>query len=111
MSLNSNLSKNLRAIQICRKKSLKDFADELCIARSSLQTILDGNCNLRMDTITQIAQSLDADPLLLLQDPLSPEQLSRSELLLSSIDTYCRLSKEDQEKALQLFDQLMRLLG
>lgn len=110
MSLSKNLSENLKAIRKSRKQSITEFADELCIARSSLQTILSGDSNLRMDTVNHIASKLNTDALTLLQDSFSSKQLSTATLLLDSLDSYQKLSEEDRQKAAELFHQLILLL-
>lgn len=110
MSLNKNLSKNLNAIRRSRALSITDFAEELCIARSSLQNILNGNCNLRMDTVCQIASHLDTDSLTLLKEHYTTEQYAIATLILDALDTYIKLSVEDRTEASRLFHKLIMLL-
>lgn len=110
MSLSNNLSKNLNTIRENRNLSITDFADELCIARSSLQNILKGDCNLRMDTVNQISSQLNVDPLTLLQDPHTADQQDIAVLLLNCIEVFHRLPYQDRVKATELFVSLITLL-
>lgn len=110
MSLSHNFSENIKAIRISRKLSIAEFAEELCVAKSSIQTILRGKCNVRMDTVNHIASQLDIEPLALLQEPYTPNQLSGASVLLGSIKTYQQLSAEDRKKADAIFHDLIMLL-
>jgi transcriptional regulator with XRE-family HTH domain len=110
MSLNTNLSKNLNAIRRSRSLSISDFAQELCIARSSLQNILNGTCNLRMDTINHIASSLDTDSLTLLKDQYSSDQYAIAMVTLDALEAFQKLSYEDRAEASGLFHRLIMLL-
>lgn len=110
MSLNNNLSANLNAIRRSRSLSISEFAEELCIARSSLQNILNGNCNLRMDTVSQIASRLDTDSLTLLKKQYSSDQYAIAILILDALDVYRKLSQEDRKEVSRLFHRLITLL-
>lgn len=66
MDLQKYFSDNMNTLHQIHDKTLAEFAEELCISRSSLQKILKGTCNPRLDTIQQIAAQLDLDPLALL---------------------------------------------
>lgn len=59
MKIQQNIKHNLRLAMSQRNLSLTEFADELGIARSSLQCYLEGTSNPRADTIQLIAQKLD----------------------------------------------------
>lgn len=69
MGLQHNLAAHLQEIRAARKLSLSEFSAELGIARSSLQSILRGASNPRMDTVELIAQSLGVEPTALLSEP------------------------------------------
>lgn len=69
MGLQHNLAAHLLEIRTARKLSLSEFSAELGIARSSLQSILRGASNPRMDTVEVIAQSLGVAPIALLSEP------------------------------------------
>lgn len=59
MKIQQNIKHNLRFVMAERKITLAEFADELGIARSSLQCYLDGTSNPRADTIQLLAEKLD----------------------------------------------------
>ena len=55
MVLQKNLSAAMKVIRAARKQSITEFSEDLGIARSSLQDILNGTGNPRMDTVEYIA--------------------------------------------------------
>ena len=110
MKINKNLARNLRTFREISGKSITDFADELGISKSSLQNICSGNCNLRMDTITQIAESLGIDPMALLLDSYSTNQFAMARSILGTLDAYLNLPEEERDQAVQLFQQLVMRL-
>lgn len=75
MRLQDILAQRLREIRQARGLTIQQFAEELAIARSSLQSILRGNSNPRIDTVELIAQNLHMTPAELLSEPKrSPEE-------------------------------------
>lgn len=68
MDLQQHFSDNMNKLHQIHDKTLEEFAKELCISRSSLQQILRGPCNPRLDTVEQIAAHLGIEPLALLSD-------------------------------------------
>ena len=59
MKIQQNIKHNLRLAMAEKNVSLTEFADELGIARSSLQRYLDGISNPRTDTLQLIAEKLN----------------------------------------------------
>ena len=91
MAMCKNLADRLNEIRKSRNLSISEFAEELGIARSSLQSLLNGTGNPRADTIEYIANQLGTDPVWLLsaqQDlsglpsPIVPHQLTQMQILL-----------------------------
>ena len=91
MAMCKNLADRLNAIRKERNLSITEFSEELGIARSSLQSLLNGTGNPRTDTIEYIANQLGTDPVWLLsaqQDssgfpsPITPHQLTQTQILL-----------------------------
>lgn len=68
MSLRENLAHSMNIIRTARQLSICEFSEELYIARSTMQDILSGTGNPRMDTVEHIAEQLRIDPLALLCD-------------------------------------------
>lgn len=61
MAICKTLGKNLNRVRLDRGLSITEFSEELGIARSSLQSILNGTGNPRSDTIEHIAGRLCTD--------------------------------------------------
>ncbi|MCI8645514.1 MAG: helix-turn-helix transcriptional regulator [Firmicutes bacterium] len=102
MNLQKNFSNNMNVIHGSHSKTLTEFAEELCISRSSLQDILRGNCNPRIDTVEQIARQLGMDPLDLLSYPDSGK--------LAPIYGLSELSEEDSVELAAHFYAIVRIL-
>ena len=75
MKIQQNIKHYLRFAMAKRNLSLTEFADELGIARSSLQCYFEGTSNPRADTIHLIAEKLDI-PLHTLTADFSHENLT-----------------------------------
>lgn len=69
MSLSSNFSKNLSSMRKGCNSTLTEFADEISVSRSYLQSALKGSCNPTLDTVEHIAEKLQVSPDLLLSLP------------------------------------------
>lgn len=111
MTLQKNLSNIMNAIRRSRDQSLTTFAKELDISRSSLQEILNGTGNPRMDTIEHIANQLDMDPLALLSCSYTEEQLEVAMPLLKITDTLSGLSEKKRHEFIVLFQDLLHLIA
>lgn len=109
-NLKQNLSANLKAIRLAQKKSMVDFAEQLGIARSTLQDIENGQCNTRLDTIEVISQSLKLDPSFLLSPSETPGQFTMSYALFQELTAFIRLSKSEQQELLRCFKRIVELL-
>ncbi len=69
MAMCDNLAHWLNKIRRQRGLSVSEFANELEIARSSLQSMLNGTANPRANTIEHIAGKLSVNPISLLSHP------------------------------------------
>lgn len=107
MSLQKNLSDSMTAIHANRRQTLTAFAKELGISRSSLQEILKGNGNPRIDTIEQIASQLRIDPLELLAS--SEDQLKIMLPLSQFLDVICDLPDDKKQELLSAFNSIVGL--
>lgn len=110
MTLQKNLSTIMNTIRNNRDQTLTEFANELGISRSSLQEILNGNGNPRMDTVEHLANKLDMDPLALLSCSYSEQQLFTAVPLLQIGGSIMHLPEEKKRKFIELFHQMMLLL-
>ena len=109
MSLQKNLSDSLNAIHTSRHQTLTAFAEELGISRSSLQEILKGNGNPRIDTIEQIAKQLHVDPLELLSS--SEDELKVTVPLSQLIGAASHLSDEKKKELLCAFNSIVMMFS
>ena len=75
MEIQENMASVIRAFKDLHKKSLDEFADELGISRSALQEYLSGNGNPNLNTLKQIASSLNIDVTFLITGSFSDSQL------------------------------------
>ena len=110
-SLNENLSRNLRMIYALRRETQKinlaEFSNELRIGHTTLQNILRQKCNLTLDTVEMIAESLGLSPLQLLADQYPETDLTRGVLLLEVTGMCCGLPPEKRRRVAM---QICRLL-
>ena len=101
----------MNALRISRRQSIAEFSEELGISRSSMQELLKGNGNPRMDTIEHIAARLQIDPAALLSCSFSQGQTETALLLLQVIDTFSGLSDEKRKRAAALLHELILIIG
>lgn len=109
MSLQKNLSNNMKDIRYNHGYSLTEFSTELAISRSSLQRILDGTSNPRMDTVEHIAKKLNMDPLSLLSHKGSKE-LQVAMPLLEVTDNLYGMPDVKKPRFLEMFQALVLYL-
>lgn len=111
MTLQQNLSNSMNIIRSSKKQSITEFSEEIGIARSEMQKILNGTCNLRMDTLEHIADQLQIDSAALISS--SPYNLHFDFLLsvLQKFEFFSKLSEEKQRKFVDLLDQLLLLIS
>ncbi|MCQ4637161.1 helix-turn-helix domain-containing protein [Anaerovorax odorimutans] len=111
MTLQKNLATIMNAIRDTRDQTLTEFAKELDISRSSLQKILDGKGNPRIDTVEHLARHLDMEPLSLLSCSYMEEQLHVAIPLLQIGDEILKLPKDKRLQFVELFHKIMLLLA
>lgn len=69
MTIKNNIAAKMKAIMAEKDATVVEFAQELGIARSSLQEYLKETSNPRTDTIELIAEKLEISPAELISDP------------------------------------------
>lgn len=97
MDIKRNLSNCLRAMYESREGSLQEFADELNIPRSTLQSIL-AEGNTTMETLMRISESTGIPPELLLADDSLPGKLGVARWLLRGLNRFDTLEAPKQQK-------------
>ncbi len=109
MQLQKNLAISLGQIRAQKGGSVSDFSEQLGIARSSLQMLLQGRGNPRLDTVEYIAEKLQVNPAVLLCGCDVQEQVLALEYLLRTINSVSRLSEERQRQLAILLRELLSL--
>ena len=97
MDIKRNLSNCLRAMYESREGSLQEFADELNIPRSTLQSVL-AEGNTTMETLMRISESTGIPPDLLLADDSLPGKLGVARWLLRGLNRFDALEAPKQQK-------------
>lgn len=106
--LMKNLANNLKALRLASGKTLDEFSEELCIARSTLQELEAGRSNSRMDTVQIIADKLELPAIVLLSP--SFEQLTPALFLFRQLESFLELSPKEQKEVTEAFHTIIRLL-
>ena len=109
MEIQKNLSQVIRAYQHASRKSLKEFADELDISRSSLQEYLAGTGNPSAATIDHLAKKLDVDVTFLVSGIYSEDITAILLKLLDMMDLLADLSQEQRTRFATLPNQMLLL--
>ncbi len=109
--LQKNLSAAMKVIRASRNQSITEFSEDLGIARSSLQDILNGTGNPRMDTVEYIASQLQVSPITLLSGSFEDEQLQTALLLIQTIDAVSKLTDSQRLEFAELFQKMILLLN
>ena len=96
MDIKRNLSNCLRAMYESREGSLQEFAYELNIPRSTLQSIL-AEGNTTMETLMRICESTEIPPELLLADDTMPGKISVARWLLRGLNRFDSMTAPKQQ--------------
>lgn len=110
MTLQKNFSHNLTAFYRRHAKTLTAFSEELGISRSSLQEIMKGNSNSRLDTVELVAKALGTNPLLLLSNSYTEEELTLLLPLLQFSDASLSLSDDEKQELASHFHAIIDIL-
>lgn len=108
MALQKNLSDSMNLIRAKRQQSITEFSEELGISRSSMQEILKGTANPRIDTVEHIAKQLQMDPLIL----LSPENVHANPVmpLVQTIQMISSMNPRQRQRFMALFAELVSII-
>lgn len=109
MEIQRNMSQVIRAYKRASRKSLKEFAKELDISRSSLQEYLDGTGNPSATTINHLAKKLDVDVAFLVSGIYSEDITAILLKLLDLLDLLAGLTQEQRMKFATLLNQMLLL--
>ncbi|NBI63075.1 XRE family transcriptional regulator [Clostridiales bacterium] len=110
MLLRKNLTDAMNALRRSRSLSITAFSEEVGISRSSMQALLNGTGNPRMDTVEHVAARLCLDPAVLLSGSLTRPQLDVAISLLRALDFFASFSDEEKEKFASLFLEMISMV-
>lgn len=97
----------MNTIRFSRKRSIAEFSEEIGISRSEMQKILKGTCNPCINTVEYIADRLGVHPSVLLFPCCLHPQMEFALLLLQTLEAFSTLPQDQQQKAADLFYQLI----
>ena len=109
MDFSNYLSKNLRALR--GSKSQVEFAGEIGITKSTLQSIEKANTAVRLDTLSLICKGLNVPISALLTDELEPIETSVLEQALHGLSWFSALSFEERSEVLLWLKQTLALFS
>ena len=109
MDFTHYLSKNLRALR--GSKSQVEFASEIGITKSTLQSIEKENTAVRLDTLSLICSGLNIPIGALLTDELEPVETSVLEQALHGLNWFSSLPPEERHEVLLWLRQTLTLFS
>ena len=109
MDIRRNVANTLRLYMDEHNKTLHEFADELEIARSSLQQYVKGEGNPSVDTLERMARKMEMDPVALLTGTLDADQRECAWALLMTIQKVGDLPIQKRFHFVDLFLEMIQL--
>ena len=100
---------NLNLIRDFNRWSMAEFAEETCVPKSTLQTVLTtGQSSL--DTALRIARKLGIPLDILTGTVLSPSELEAAHHIFRTLDWFSHLPCDDQQEAFRCLQSLLSLI-
>lgn len=109
MDIRRNVANTLRLYMDEHNKTLLEFAEELEIARSSLQQYVKGEGNPSIGTIERMAEKMDMDSVSLLTGTLDAGQRECAWAVLTTIQKVGALPEEKRLYFVDLFLKMLQL--
>lgn len=109
MSIKENIAALLRWYKEVNNLSMNEFAEELGIAVSSLQSYLNGTSNPRAETLELLADKLHVS-LTEMVSGAAPEW-KRAETVVRAASELSRLTPEKRQEGIRLFLELVKLFS
>lgn len=100
---------NLVALQKYRGQSLGELAEDIGVAKSTLQSVRSGG-HTSLDTALRIADGLGLPLDSLTGDGTLPEKIRLAQCLLQSVDWFRALSPDEQEEVLRHFQRILEVI-
>ncbi|MFG6353485.1 MAG: helix-turn-helix domain-containing protein [Oscillospiraceae bacterium] len=109
MGIQQNMADTIRMIMSINGKTLEEFAEDLQIARSTLQDYLKAEGNPTAVMIEHVAERLSIDPAVLLTGLLDMDRRDIILLLFNNIQEIVVLPREKQLRFAELFLEIVLL--
>ena len=109
-NLKENLSYNMKALRRRHKKTLDGWADELGIARSTLQEVESGRSNTRLDTLEVIAKGLNISAQQLIAPPGNMQRQNTEYGLLEQLNILLKFDEDQRQEFAECFRRIVDLL-
>lgn len=109
MPINENLAKTIQRYKLDRDLSLSELAKEFGVARSILESYLNGTGNPRADTLELLSEKSGIPLTELVSGP--PSGLEQARIALYAAREFALLSPERRERAITLFLALVDTLS
>ena len=109
MGYDQNLARNLALIRSLRRLSMEEFAGELGIAKSTLQSILQTG-NTTLDTLLRISGSLKVSLDTLVNDGFEKQTAVPLKTLLPLFDWFRTLNAEQQQSVIFHLEKILDVL-
>lgn len=110
MDIRQNMASVIRTLHEQSGKSLNEFADDLEIARSTLQEYLLCRGNPSITTIEHLARKLNVEPLFLLCGAFSDHQVVTLMELLEVLKLFENISSAQRYRFAELLNEMVMLL-
>lgn len=102
-------AKNLEAIRIYKEQSISEFAGEIGVPKSTLQSIR-VNGHTTLDTAIRIADGLGLPLDSLISDGQLTEKISTVQYLLQAVEWFRVLTSSEQEEVVAYFHKILEVL-
>lgn len=109
MLISENLARLLQRMKEERQLSFTDFAIELGIPKSSLESYINGTGNPRADTLEMLAAELNVPLAEIVSGPLPGQE--KAETIIRAAKELSGLSQNRRERGMQLFQELTALFS
>ena len=111
MPLVETLSERLKEMRSKKGCSVAEFAEELGISRSSLQSLLNGKGNPRIDTIEHMAKQLGIDPLELLTSETDNSEMRKIRAFANILSNTAQLPTAQQKLLMRRLLEISGMIG
>ena len=109
MSINKNLAKTIQRYKLDRDLSISELAEELGVARSILESYLNGTGNPRADTLELLSEKSGIPLSEFVSGP--PSGLEQAHIAVCAAREFASLPPERRELCISHFIELLHLMA